>query len=200
MKMKKLKTGTAMALTLVMMGAPMIKASASEVEKSGVSYEEKLEYVNREKAEFQEEYGKEDKFKLIYEDEFFKEEVNGATGEIRMTTTSTGEVQMLNFFNDLEEELKASQMSEKEYLAQEKVKFEKEYGTENKFKVTHEDESVKEEVNGATGDVRITDKETGKVTVDNFYEATKEQHKRYKMTEDEHDKYLEKQFKINFGK
>ena len=46
MKMKKLKTGTAMALTLVMMGAPMIKASASEVEKSGVSYEEKLEYVN----------------------------------------------------------------------------------------------------------------------------------------------------------
>ncbi|MBP3914661.1 hypothetical protein [Clostridium sp.] len=129
MKMKKLKTGTAMALTLVMMGAPMIKASASEVEKSGVSYEEKLEYVNREKAEFQ-----------------------------------------------------------------------AEYGTEDKFKVTHEDESVKEEVNGATGDVRITDKETGKVTVDNFYKATKEQHKRYKMTEDEHDKYLEKQFKINFGK
>ena len=200
MKMKKLKTGTAMALTLVMMGAPMIKASAAEVEKSGVSYKEKLEYVNNEKAEFQEEYGKEDKFKLIYEDEFFKEEVNGATGEIRMTTTSTGEVQMLNFFNDLEEELKASQMSEEEYLAQEKVKFEKEYGTENKFKVTHEDESVKEEVNGSTGDVRITDKETGKVTVDNFYEATKEQHKRYKMTEDEHDKYLEKQFKINFGK
>ena len=129
MKMKKLKTGTAMALTLVMMGAPMIKASASEVEKSGVSYKEKLEYVNNEKAEFQEEYGTEDKFKLIYEDEFFKEEVNGATGEIR-----------------------------------------------------------------------ITDKETGKVTVDNFYKATKEQHKRYKMTEDEHDKYLEKHFKINFGK
>jgi len=191
MKIKNLKIGIAMALTLVMMGAPMIKASASEVDKSGVSYEEKLEYVNREKAEFQAEYGTENKFKLIYEGDYFKEEVNGATGEIRITTKS-GEVQMLNFFNDLEEELKASQMSEEEYLAQEKVKFEKEYGTENKFKVTHEDEEIKEEVNGATGDIRITYKETGKVEKGNFYEATKEQHKRYKMTEEQHDAYLKK--------
>ena len=194
MKIKNLKIGIAMALTLVMMGAPMIKASASEVDKSGVSYEEKLEYVNREKAEFQEEYGTEDKFKLVYEGDYFKEEVNGATGEIRITTKS-GEVQMLNFFKDLEEELKASQMSEEEYLAQEKVKFEKEYGTENKFKVTHEDEEIKEEVNGATGDIRITYKETGKVEKGNFYEATKEQHKRYKMTEEQHDTYLKEQFK-----
>ena len=70
MKIKSLKTGIAMALTLVMMGAPMIKASASDVNNSGVSYEEKLEYVNREKAEFQAEYGTEDNFKLIYEDEY----------------------------------------------------------------------------------------------------------------------------------
>ena len=105
-----------MALTLVMMGAPMIKASASEFSKSQVSYEEKLEYVNREKAEFQAEYGTEDKY-------------------------------------------------------------------------------TKEEVNGATGDIRITYKETGKVEKGNFYEATKEQHKRYKMTEEQHDAYLKEQFK-----
>ena len=199
MKMKNLKIGTVMALALLMMGAPMIKASASEFSKSQVSYEEKLEYVNRKKAEFQEEYGTEDKFKVIYEGEYFTQEINGATGEGRATTKS-GEVFISNYFEDLEEELKASQMSEEEYLAQEKVKFEKEYGTENKFKVTHEDEEIKEEVNGATGDIRITYKETGKVEKGNFYEATKEQHKRYKMTEEQHDAYLKQQFKIHFGK
>ena len=61
-------------------------------------------------------------------------------------------------------------MSDKEYVDYIKKEFQKEYGTENKFKVTYEDEYEKEEVNGATGEIKITDKETKEVFSYNYFE------------------------------
>ena len=67
-------------------------------------------------------------------------------------------------------------MKEEDYLAQAKAGFQEEYGTENQFKTTYEDESVKEEVNGSTGDIRITNKGTGEVETGNYYETAKEEY------------------------
>ena len=131
MKMKKLKTGIAMALTVLMMGAPMIKASASELNKSETSnksYEEYVEYINNEKAEFQAEYGIEDKFKLIYEGEYFKEEINGATGDIKITYKETGKVENGNYYEELKEQQKRYKMSDKEYDVYLKEQFKKKFG------------------------------------------------------------------------
>ncbi|VFD71007.1 Uncharacterised protein [Clostridioides difficile] len=52
--------------------------------------------------EFQQGYGKEDKFKVVLDDEFTKEEVNGAKGIIKTTDKETGEVIIYNYFDELE--------------------------------------------------------------------------------------------------
>ena len=52
--------------------------------------------------EFQQGYGKEDKFKVVLDDEFTKEEVNGAKGIIKTTDKETGEVIVYNYFDELE--------------------------------------------------------------------------------------------------
>ena len=48
---------------------------------------------------------------------------------------------------------------DKQFSDEYEITVKEEYGTENKFKTTYEDESVKEEVNGSTGDIRITHKD-----------------------------------------
>ncbi|MCR2013850.1 hypothetical protein NSB31_29810, partial [Bacillus cereus] len=53
------------------------------------------------KDEFTKEYGNEDEFKKVYEDEEYLEEVNGAKGIIRYTYKDTNEVEEYNYFEEL---------------------------------------------------------------------------------------------------
>ena len=60
--------------------------------------------VDEEKESFKKQFGDENKFKVIYEDELTKEEVNGSTGECRVTIKDTGKVNEYNYFDIYDEE------------------------------------------------------------------------------------------------
>ncbi|WP_235667295.1 hypothetical protein [Clostridioides difficile] len=98
MKVKKFKSGIVMALTVIAIGTSLTNVSAMELNKSK-EFETKY---NEMKRDFQEEYGKEDKFNITLDDEFTKEEVNGAKGIIKTTDKETGEVIVYNYFDELE--------------------------------------------------------------------------------------------------
>lgn len=66
-------------------------------------------------------------------------------------------------------------MSSEEYTAYEKEQFQKDYGTEDKFQTTYENDRIKEEINGATGVIRTTDKKTGEVSDWDFFKALDEE-------------------------
>ena len=133
------------------------------------------EMIELQKEEFKQEYGTEDKFQTVYEDDELKEEVNGATGVVRYTDKTTGEVEEYNYFEELEKELAYSQMTDEERMAADKEEFHKEYGTEDKFQTVYEDDEIKEEVNGATGVIRYTDKTTGEVEEYNYFEESSQE-------------------------
>ena len=231
MKIKNLKLGILMAVTILMIGTPIVKSSAQRANNSTTTTEETNnstttttketnnssetttieqseyikkydEYINEQKEKFHKAYGTEDEFEEIYQSEYMKEEINGATGDIKITNPTTGQVyQEYNYFNQLEEEKKIAQMTEDEYEKYLREDFQKQYGTENTFKVTNEDEYQKEEVNGATGDIKITDKETGKVEISNYYEDIDERLQEYKIIDDkEYDEYLKNKFQEKYGK
>lgn len=107
MKVKKFKSGIVMALTVMAIGASLTNVSAMELNKSK-EFETKY---NEMKRDFQEDYGKEDKFNITLDDEFTKEEVNGAKGIIKTTNKMNNEVVVLNYFDEMksgiEFELKA---------------------------------------------------------------------------------------------
>ncbi|HGM1147233.1 TPA: hypothetical protein ACMV9B_000884 [Clostridioides difficile] len=98
MKVKKFKSGIVMALTVMAIGASLTNVSAMELNKSK-EFETKY---NEMKRDFQEEYGKEDKFNITLDDEFTKEEVNGAKGIIKTTNKVNNEVIVYNYFDELE--------------------------------------------------------------------------------------------------
>ena len=81
MKIKDLNIKIAMALTLVMMGAPAVKAFAAETTTndvlSNVSGEEYFGYL---KDVFEDKFGTEDKLQKTFEDDKVLEQVNGKTG------------------------------------------------------------------------------------------------------------------------
>ena len=189
MKIKNLKIKIAMALTVVMMGYPIIKASANQINLDNttlntdkteveITYENQ-EYVDFLKDEFKKEYGTENKFKTIYEDNYVKEEVNGATTEFKTTNKETKEVDSYNYFDTLDQRLMNEEESIKhlqEQIDKAKEDFQKQYGTENKFKVIYKDNNTIEEVNGATGEYKITDLRTRNVTdTYNYFDELKEE-------------------------
>lgn len=190
MNIKRLTTGTIMALTLMAVASPMINASASqdtnlETDNTTLSetYQEyKEEEYNDYIEEFQAQYGKEDKFNVVYEDEYEKEEINGATGDSKITDKETGEVSTFNYFKNLESQLdeeesypesETSKMSYEQLTDYIKTEFQNEFGSEDEFTLMGEGDLSKEEINGATGEIKITDKETGKVTSYNLFDAMK---------------------------
>ncbi|MCR1952215.1 hypothetical protein NSA50_14350 [Clostridium sp. DSM 100503] len=134
---------------------------------SNVENEEDIEAL---KDEFTKEYGNEDEFKKVYEDEEYLEEVNGAKGIIRYTYKDTNEVEEYNYFEELEKELEFSKLSHDEQIQFMKNEFTKEYGSEDEFKKVYEDEEYLEEVNGAKGIIRYTYKDTNEVEEYNYFE------------------------------
>lgn len=101
MKVNKIKLVTSTALTLMIIGTPLVKSSAMELNNE-IDYK----YL---KEEFQKEYGKENEFKITHEDNEIKEEVNGATGEIKTTDKKTGKVEWFNYFKDIEKEFEPTE-------------------------------------------------------------------------------------------
>ena len=168
----------------------------SSSDYNNMSFEEMIEL---EKEEFQQEYGTEDKFQTVYEDDEFKEEVNGATGAIRYTYKATGEIEEYNYFEELEKDLAYSQMTDEERMAADKEEFQQEYGTEDKFQTVYEDDEFKEEVNGATGVVRYTDKTTGEVEEYNYFEELEKDLAYSQMTDEERMAADKEEFQQEYG-
>lgn len=166
MKVKKIKSGIVMALTVMAIGASLTNVSAMELNKSK-EFETKY---NEMKRDFQEEYGKEDKFNITLDDEFTKEEVNGAKGIIKTTNKMNNEVVVLNYFDEMKSEIEFELKPKAEKNAILRDEFQQGYGKEDKFKVVLDDEFTKEEVNGAKGIIKTTDKETGEVIVYNYFD------------------------------
>ncbi|HBF1598474.1 TPA: hypothetical protein KQD02_001400 [Clostridioides difficile] len=166
MKVKKFKSGIVMALTVMAIGASLTNVSAMELNKSK-EFETKY---NEMKMDFQEEYGKEDKFNITLDDEFTKEEVNGAKGIIKTTNKMNNEVVVLNYFDEMKSGIEFELKLKAEKNAILRDEFQQGYGKEDKFKVVLDDEFTKEEVNGAKGIIKTTDKETGEVIVYNYFD------------------------------
>ncbi|PBF76983.1 hypothetical protein [Clostridioides difficile] len=166
MKVKKFKSGIVMALTVMAIGASLTNVSAMELNKSK-EFETKY---NEMKRDFQEEYGKEDKFNITLNDEFTKEEVNGAKGIIKTTNKMNNEVVVLNYFDEMKSGIEVELKPKAEKNAILRDEFQQGYGKEDKFKVVLDDEFTKEEVNGAKGIIKTTDKETGEVIVYNYFD------------------------------
>ena len=166
MKVKKFKSGIVMALTVMAIGASLTNVSAMELNKSK-EFETKY---NEMKRDFQEEYGKEDKFNITLNDEFTKEEVNGAKGIIKTTNKMNNEVVVLNYFDEMKSGIEIELKPKAEKNAILRDEFQQGYGKEDKFKVVLDDEFTKEEVNGAKGIIKTTDKETGEVIVYNYFD------------------------------
>lgn len=189
MKIKDLKIGIVMTLALAVIVAPTIKASALEPQtnvKNQVDYTTldmtEDEYTKFLKEDFRKTYGNENKFETTYEDDHVKAEVNPYTTEFRVTNKATNGVDSYNYFESLDERLKVSQMTEEEYCdylknqgGKEREAFKRQFGNENKFIITYEDENTKEEVNGSTGECRVTIKDTGKVNEYNYFDIYDEE-------------------------
>ena len=101
MKIKDLKIRVAMALTLIMIGAPVVKASAAETNSDEFLNMDEQQYTKFLTDEFHRTYGSQDKFRKIYEDSEVREEVNGKTGEMRTIDEKTNKV--IDSYNYLQE-------------------------------------------------------------------------------------------------
>lgn len=202
MKIKDLNIKIAMALTLVMMGAPAVKAFAAETTTndvlSNVSGEEYFGYL---KDVFTDKFGTEDKLQKTFEDDKVLEQVNGKTGEVKAIDKGTNEeIYSYNYLKSLDERQKDFEHITTEYtttqeeystldgqeylgvddevLSQENIQKEvdqikkdvqKRCGTENELKVVYENDEVKQELNPATGEYRLTNKENNESISYNYY-------------------------------
>lgn len=176
MKIKDLNIKIAMALTLVMMGAPAVKVFAAETTTESKTTNEILNmdgqtYSNFLINEFHRECGTEDKFTKVYEGDGIREEVNGKTGEVRTIDTKTNDViDSFNYIKEVKKVQDAEDITQEEYkndikeqVEEAKKEFHEEYGNEDKFNKIYEDDYMTQEVNGKTGEFKETYKGTGLV-------------------------------------
>lgn len=183
MKIKDLNIKIAMALTLVMMGSPAVKVFAAENTTEPKTTNEILNmdgqtYTNFLIDEFHREYGTTDTFKKVYEGEGIREEVNGKTGEVRTVDTKTNkEIDSFNYIDEVnklqddEDTTKEECKNDiKEQVEEVKKEFHEQYGNEDKFVIVYQDNEVKDEINGKTGEFKETYKDTGKVETYNILE------------------------------
>ncbi|MDA9430188.1 hypothetical protein B834_2720 [Enterococcus mundtii 1A] len=154
-------------LTLASMGLLSVGTIPSFADETNSEQEEyTIEIVeSREEIlkELQEEYGKENKFYLEYEDNKSKEEINPVTGKVKNTDKQTGQVEEY----DIDEIGSDFQPLTREEILKE---LQEEYGKENKFYLFYEDNESKEEINPVTGKVKSTDKQTGHVEEYDVYD------------------------------
>ena len=177
MKIKDLKVRIAMALTLIMIGAPVVKASAAETNSDEFLNMDEQQYTKFLTDDFHRTYGSEDRFKEVYADNEIREEVNGKTGEMRTMDAKTNQViESYNYLEEVEERADAENMTTEEYVSdikeqveETKEAFQEQYGKDNTFKKIYEDNMLKEEVNGATGEYRETYKDSGEVETFNYF-------------------------------
>ena len=167
-----------------------------DAEFTSIESEEDLKAL---KDEFMQEYGSEDVFKKVYEDDEYLEEVNGAKGIFRYTDKATNEVEEYNYFKELERELELSKLSADEQVKYLKDEFTQEYGSEDVFKKVYEDDEYLEEVNGAKGIFRYTDKATNEVEEYNYFKELERELELSKLSADEQVKYLKDEFTQEYG-
>ncbi len=200
MKIKDLKIKIAMALTLVMMGAPVVKAFAAETNVESKTTDEILSMDEQTYSkflidEFHRECGAEDTFKKVYEGEGIREEVNGKTGEVRTIDTKTNDViDSYNYINEVKEVQDAENMTQEEYkndikkqVEEAKKEFHQQYGNEDKFNKIFEDEYMIQEVNGKTGEFKETYKGTGLVDTFNVLKDLDDEAKNADMNKEQDD-------------
>lgn len=111
MKIKDLNIKIAMALTLVMMGAPVVKAFAAEPKTTDdfLQMDDK-EYMTYIGEEFREKFGAKDEFQTTFEDSDVKEQVNGKTGVVKAIEKGTNEkIYEYNYLDSLKERAEESQ-------------------------------------------------------------------------------------------
>ena len=111
MKIKDLKIKIAMALTLVMVGAPAVKALAAEPKTTDdflqMDNKEYMTYIGK---EFVKEFGRDDKFQTTFEDSDVIEQVNGKTGEVKAMEKGTNEeIYDYNYLDSLKARAEESQ-------------------------------------------------------------------------------------------
>ncbi len=111
MKIKGLNIKIAMALTLVMMGAPVVKAFAAEPKTTSDFLQmDNTEYMTYIGEEFREKLGAKDEFQTTFEDSDVIEKTNGKTGEVKAIEKGTNkEIYDYNFFESLKERAEESQ-------------------------------------------------------------------------------------------
>lgn len=111
MKIKDLKIKIAMALTLVMMGAPVVKAFAAEPKTTDDFLQmDNKEYMTYIGEEFREKFGAKDEFQTTFEDSAVIEQVNGKTGEVKAMEKGTNEeIYDYNYLESLKERAEESQ-------------------------------------------------------------------------------------------
>ena len=85
MKINDLKIKIAMVLTLIMIEAPIVKASASEITSNEILNMDGQQCTEFLTDKFHKTYGSENRLKKICEDSELREEINGKTGEMRTT-------------------------------------------------------------------------------------------------------------------
>lgn len=203
MKIKDLNIKIAMALTLVMMGAPVVKAFAAETNTndvlSNVTGEQYTDYL---RDVFTTSLGTDGKFKTTYEDSKVKEEANGKTGEVRTTDKSTNKViDTYNYLDILKQREEDYAPITNEYTATQeeystldgqaylgvddevlsssdlkkevdeiKKEIKEKYGKENKLQVVSDDGHVVQELNGVTGEYRLTYKDDNTSCSYNYFD------------------------------
>lgn len=203
MKIKDLNIKIAMALTLVMMGAPVVKAFAAETNTndvlSNVTGEQYTDYL---RDVFTTSLGTDGTFKTTYEDSKVKEEANGKTGEVRTTDKSTNKVidtyNYLDILKQREEDYapitteytatqeEYSTLDGQAYLGVDdevlsssdlkkevdeiKKEIKEKYGKENKLQVVSDDGHVVQELNGVTGEYRLTYKDDNTSCSYNYFD------------------------------
>lgn len=111
MKIKDLNIKIAMALTLVMMGAPVVKAFAAEPKTTDDFLQmDNKEYMTYIGEEFREKFGAKDEFQTTFEDSDVKEQVNGKTGVVKAIEKGTNEeIYEYNYLDSLKERAEDSQ-------------------------------------------------------------------------------------------
>ena len=188
-----------------------------------ISLEELKQQVEETKNLIREQYGTENKFQIVYEDSDVREEINGATGEYKLTNKGNNKVSEYNYFKELDqvvenvkvdadgyidesgymcqddccqgeydgyvyeedscldghdEDINDGYMDYQETISLDDLKqlvkeakevIKEQYGAENEFKTVYEDNDVKEEINGATGQYKLTDKKSNEVNEYNYY-------------------------------
>lgn len=203
MKIKDLNIKIAMALTLVMMGAPVVKAFAAETNTndvlSNVTGEQYTDYL---RDVFTTSLGTDGTFKTTYEDSKVKEEANGKTGEVRTTDKSTNSViDTYNYLDTLKQREEDYAPITNEYTATQeeystldgqaylgvddevlsssdlkkevdeiKKEIKEKYGKENKLQVVSDDGHVVQELNGVTGEYKLTYKDENTSCSYNYYD------------------------------